>query len=77
MLKVVLMTTEEIKKKILNSFKNVALEVIDQTGMGNNFMVVFNNYKLNKSKLETHREIMKIFADELKSGAIHALSIKI
>ena len=71
------MTTEEIKKKILNSFKNVALEVIDQTGMGNNFMVVFSNYKLNKSKLETHREIMKIFADELKSGAIHALSIKI
>ena len=71
------MTPEQIKQKILNHFKEASVEVLDTTGIGNNFTIIFSKLNLDKSRLETHREVMKIFDDEFKSGTIHALSIKI
>lgn len=70
------MTPSMIKQKVVDNFSDALVEVLDTTGMGNNFIIIFSNYNFAKSRLETHREIMRIFSEELKSGAIHALSIK-
>ncbi len=71
------MTEKEVKDKVLSKFKTSDVLVLDQTGIGNNFKIIFNKANFNLSRLEVHRSVMRIFADELKNGSMHALSIDI
>lgn len=51
--------------------------VTDQTGSGNHFdvSIIATQFK-GKSPIERHRSVMAVFDKEIKSGEIHALSIK-
>ena len=73
------MTTQELEKSLLNKYPDGELAVVDQTGNGDHFEVRINNnvFASGLSRVEKHQEIMQLFDVELKSGAIHALAIKI
>lgn len=71
------MKAEEVRDRVLSKFENSDVSVLDQTGMGNNFKIIFNKVNIDLSRLEMHRSVMRIFSDDFKDGSIHALSIGI
>jgi stress-induced morphogen len=66
-----------MEERLTATFQNCETAVIDMTGGGSNFEVRISTPDLKDlSRVERHQKIMAVFADELKSGVIHALTIK-
>lgn len=71
------MTPEEIEARILDTYSDAQLFVIDQTGMGNNFEVRIACDAINAlPRLQRHQKILQLFNPEFQSGKLHALSVK-
>lgn len=71
------MKETEIKQRLLEHFNDAEVQVEDPRGSGD----YFNIYILTEafsglSRIKCHQAIMQVFDKELKSGEIHALSIK-
>lgn len=66
-----------MEERLIKAFTACETAVIDMTGGGSNFEVRISSPDLKDlSRVERHQKIMGVFADELKSGEIHALTIK-
>ena len=53
------------------------IEVFDLTGTANHWEVTVKSPKFHGlSRIEQHQHVMKAFEAELKTGEVHALSIK-
>ena len=73
-----MVTKEQIQKRIQSRLEGSLVQVSDLTGEQNHYEVQVSCPSLKDlSRIEQHKLIMGIFSEELKSGEIHALSLKI
>lgn len=71
------MTQEMMIQKLTQAYPNSNIQVFDLTGTQDHWEVsVDSNAFAGKTRIQQHQEIMAVFAEELKSGEVHALSIK-
>ena len=71
-----MISTLESKEKIKKSLNAIHLEVIDLRG-GDHIQVIAVSPEFeNKTLIEKHKMIYDILAEEMKSNAIHALTLK-
>jgi stress-induced morphogen len=71
------MDIKEIETRVLSTFENSSVAVFDMTGIGQSFEIRLQAPELEeKTRVERHQCVMALFDKELKTGDIHALSIK-
>ena len=71
------MTPEEIEHRLTETFPDCDALVTDLTGGMNHFEVRIASKSFEgKSRIEAQRLVMGALAPELKSGEVHALTIK-
>jgi stress-induced morphogen len=75
------MKIEEMKQRLIQAYPDsnpiTEIEVFDLTGTSDHWEVsVKSSAFKDLSRLEQHQHVMKAFAPELKTGEVHALSIK-
>lgn len=71
------MNIEQMKKRLSEHFPNSAIDVFDLTGGSDHWEVsVESDQFLGLSRIQQHQKVMACFAPELKTGEVHALSIK-
>ena len=72
------MNTVAIENRIKESFPGCEVMATDQTGSGSNFEIrVAAKEFQGLSRVAQPRKVMDIFAEELKSGEMHAVSLKL
>ena len=71
------MQEEIVKTRLEQAFPEADVLVSDMTGGGSNFEVriIAPQFK-DLSRVKQHQAVMQVFDAELKSGELHALSIK-
>lgn len=71
------MSPEQIKNRLNENFPNSSVEVVDLTGTHDHYEVVVESEVFKGlSRIEQHQKVMSVFGPELKTGEVHALSIK-
>lgn len=71
------MTLPEMKSRLLTAFPDAVVEVVDLTGTEDHWEVFVQSSKFEGlPRIRQHQEVMAAFAAELKTGEVHALSIK-
>lgn len=71
------MSPEQMRARLLEFFPNGQVEVHDLTGGGDHYEVFVQSPQLKGlSRIEQHQKVMAAFQAELKSGEVHALSIR-
>lgn len=71
------MTEEQIEERVKSYFKESQVAASDLTGFSENFEIRIHSPELSEfSRVERHQKILALFEAELKSGELHALSIK-
>ncbi len=71
------MTQEQMKKRLETYYPESKVEVLDTTGTSDHWDVFVESEIFNGlSRIEQHQHVMKCFSEELKTGEVHALSIK-
>jgi len=71
------MNVEQIKDRILSTFNNAEVEVVDLTGTSDHIQVLVVSDKFTgQSRIQRQRMVMDVFQEELKTGEVHALTIR-
>lgn len=73
------MNIEQMKQRLIATYNDASAEVQvhDLTGTANHWEVTVKSSAFQgMSRIEQHQHVMKVFAPELKTGEVHALSIK-
>jgi stress-induced morphogen len=71
------MTEIEMYEKLKIAFPGDTIEVLDLTGTEDHYEVFVQSPLFSGlSRIEQHQKVMQVFNDELKTGELHALSIK-
>lgn len=71
------MTAENMKQRLLSHFPDANVDVIDLTGTEDHWEVVIESDKFQgMSRIQMHQSVMGAFGPELKTGEVHALSIR-
>lgn len=71
------MKPQEIKARLQKFYSDGSVEVMDLTGTENHYSVFVASQKFaGLSRIQCHQQVMAVFADELKTGEVHALTIK-
>jgi stress-induced morphogen len=75
------MKIEEMKQRLIQAYPDASpesdIQVFDLTGTANHWEVAIKSTAFQGlSRIEQHQHVMKAFAPELKTGEVHALSIK-
>ncbi|MCB0363257.1 MAG: BolA family transcriptional regulator [Bdellovibrionales bacterium] len=71
------MNQDQIESRIRDAMPDSDVAVFDLTGGGDHWEVrVTSRAFSGQSRIRQHQSIMDLFAQELKSGEVHALSIK-
>lgn len=75
------MKIEEMKQRLIQAYPDAnaqtEIEVVDLTGTSDHWEVsVKSSAFAGLSRIEQHQHVMKAFAAELKTGEVHALSIR-
>lgn len=75
------MKIEEMKQRLIEYYPDANaladIHVNDLTGTSDHWEVSVKSSAFNGlSRIEQHQHVMKAFAPELKTGEVHALSIK-
>ena len=70
-----------MKQRLIDAYPDADasndIQVFDLTGTSDHWEVAVNSAAFNgMSRIEQHQHVMKAFAAELKTGEVHALSIK-
>lgn len=72
-----IMTSEGLKKRLSEVYPDGTVEVFDLTGGGDHYEVMVESKAFKgMNRIQQHQAVMAVFSDELKSGEVHALSIK-
>lgn len=72
------MTTTEMEQRLRSRYQDAQVAVIDLTGTSDHFEVRIQSAQLvGLSRINQHKAIMGVFADELKTGEVHALTIRV
>ncbi|MFP5520549.1 MAG: BolA/IbaG family iron-sulfur metabolism protein [Bdellovibrionia bacterium] len=71
------MTPEQMIKRLSENYPDSVIEVQDLTGTHDHYEVFVESHKFKGlSRIQQHQHVMACFGPELKSGEVHALSIK-
>ncbi|MBC7371166.1 MAG: BolA family transcriptional regulator [Bdellovibrionaceae bacterium] len=71
------MTAEQMKSRLTEAYPDGPVEVVDTTGTEDHWDVIVESAKFaGLSRIQQHQHVMAVFAPELKTGEVHALSIK-
>ncbi|MCB9073467.1 MAG: BolA/IbaG family iron-sulfur metabolism protein [Bdellovibrionaceae bacterium] len=71
------MKPTEIKQRLQTAYPDGHVEVIDMTGTEDHYQVYVSSKTFQgMSRIQCHKHVMGVFADELKTGEVHALTIK-
>ena len=71
------MSPEEIKKRLASAFPEGQIQVRDLTGTEDHYEVFVQSTAFTGlSRIEQHQKVMEALQIELKSGEVHALSIR-
>ena len=72
-----LMKPEMIKQKLAQAYPDGQVEVIDLTGTEDHYEVFVESQKFaGLTRVQQHQNVMAVFAPELQTGEVHALSIR-
>lgn len=71
------MTQEMMKERLLKAYPDASVEVIDLTGTQDHWEVYVETGAFKGlNRIQQHQAVMSVFGPELKTGEVHALSIK-
>jgi stress-induced morphogen len=71
------MSPEQLKSRLVSAYPGDTVEVIDLTGTHDHYEVFIESEKFKGlPRIQQHQQVMAVFAPELKTGEVHALSIK-
>lgn len=71
------MTSEQMEKRLKTAFPDADVAVIDLTGTEDHWEVrIASKAFKGLSRIDNQRKIMDVFAPELKTGEVHALTIR-
>lgn len=71
------MTPEQMKERLTQNYPNSKIEVFDLTGTQDHWEVyVESSVFAGMTRIQQHQHVMGCFGPELKTGEVHALSIK-
>lgn len=71
------MLEKDVENRLKTAFPGADVMVADMTGGGSNFEVrIIAPQFADLNRVKQHQAVMQVFDDELKSGELHALSIK-
>ncbi len=66
-----------MKQRLLSAYPDAQLEVTDLTGTENHWEVeIESRHFQGFNRIQMHQAVMKVFDPELKTGEVHALSIR-
>lgn len=71
------MTQEMMKERLKQAYPDALVEVFDLTGTQDHWEVMVESPSFaGMSRIQQHQAVMAVFSPELKTGEVHALSIK-
>lgn len=71
------MSPQEMKSRLQQSFPDSQIEVTDLTGTSDHYEVYVKSAVFQGlSRMDQHKKVMAAFQAELKTGEVHALSIR-
>ena len=71
------MTLEQVKQKLMDNYPSSRVDVTDLTGTEDHYSVyIASGVFKGMGRIERHRQVMGLFDKELKSGEVHALTIR-
>ena len=71
------MTPEQMKEKLAAAYPEGKVDVTDLTGSQDHYSVWVQSNKFEGlSRIQRHKSVMAVFDVELKSGEVHALTIR-
>jgi stress-induced morphogen len=71
------MTALELKARLEQAYPDGEIEVFDLTGTQDHWQVAIASRAFaGMSRLQQQRHVMDVFGPELKTGEVHALTIK-
>ncbi|WP_413290509.1 BolA/IbaG family iron-sulfur metabolism protein [Bdellovibrio sp. HCB337] len=71
------MTPQEMKDRLTQAYPDGSVEVVDLTGTHDHYEVIIESKNFaGLTRIQQHQHVMAVFGPELKTGEVHALSIK-
>lgn len=71
------MNQEQMTARLKEAYPDATIEVFDLTGGGDHWEVsIASGAFAGKTRIQQHQAVMAVFGPELKTGEVHALSIK-
>ena len=71
------MTPDQIRQRLETAYPESQVEVVDLTGTHDHYQVLIESRVFaGMSRLQQQRHVMDVFEAELKTGEVHALTIK-
>jgi stress-induced morphogen len=71
------MTPDQMKARLTAAYPDGTVEVVDLTGTQDHYQVAIVSAAFKGlSRIQQQRHVMGVFARELQSGEVHALTIK-
>jgi stress-induced morphogen len=71
------MTPEQMKQRLESAYPDGSVDVVDLTGTADHYQVMITSRAFDGlSRLQQQRHVMDVFDAELKTGEVHALTIK-
>ncbi|MEZ4873507.1 MAG: BolA/IbaG family iron-sulfur metabolism protein [Bdellovibrionales bacterium] len=71
------MTQEQMESRLKAAYPDCDLVINDLTGTADHWEVRIASSKFKDlSRIQKHRAVMDVFAEELKTGEVHALTVK-
>lgn len=71
------MKRQEIKNRLQTAYPDGSVDVTDLTGTEDHYSVYVSSKKFaGLSRIQCHKQVMEVFDAELKTGEVHALTIK-
>lgn len=71
------MTPQQLKERLQVAYPDGDIEVMDLTGTHDHYQVsIVSAVFAGMTRIQQHKHVMNVFDPELKSGEVHALTIK-
>jgi stress-induced morphogen len=71
------MTPEQMKSRLSQAYPDGQVDVVDLTGTQDHYQVSIESDAFKGlSRIQQQRHVMAVFDTELKTGEVHALTIK-
>lgn len=71
------MTPEQMKERLSSAYPDGEVEVVDLTGTHDHYQVAITSSAFQgMTRIQQHKHVMNVFDAELKTGEVHALTIK-